>query len=207
MHILNAKRAKDLLELERRGDPEAPPSLVIVVDEFACTSDPDIVAAGDCTNHPSQFAGRNIRLESVQNAMEQGRIAARSLMGKREAYQNVPWFWSDQYDLKLQMVGLSQGYDQLVLRGDPANQRNFAAFYLREGRMIAADAISRPAEFMLAKQLGYYDKIGLNVNLVDEPAGGVVPVLEERVGAVFREWLQTMWTLPRIGYPGRDQPW
>jgi len=124
----------------------------IVVDEFACTSDPDIVAAGDCTNHPSQFAGRRIRLESVQNAMEQGRIAARSLMGKREAYQNVPWFWSDQYDLKLQMVGLSQGYDQLVLRGDPATQRNFAAFYLREGRMIAADAISRPAEFMLAKK-------------------------------------------------------
>ncbi|MES2884002.1 MAG: FAD-dependent oxidoreductase [Pseudomonadota bacterium] len=124
----------------------------IVVDEFACTSDPDIVAAGDCTNHPSQFAGRNIRLESVQNAMEQGRIAARSLMGKREAYQNVPWFWSDQYEFKLQMVGLSQGYDQLVLRGDPATQRNFAAFYLREGRMIAADTVSRPAEFMLAKK-------------------------------------------------------
>ena len=124
----------------------------IVVDEFACTADPDIVAAGDCTNHPSNFAGRRIRLESVQNAMEQGRIAARSMVGKREAYQNVPWFWSDQYDLKLQMVGLSQGYDQLVLRGDPATQRNFAAFYLREGRMIAADAISRPAEFMLAKK-------------------------------------------------------
>ncbi len=124
----------------------------IVVDEFACTSDPDIVAAGDCTNHPSNFAGRRIRLESVQNAMEQGRIAARSLVGKREAYQNVPWFWSDQYDLKLQMVGLSQGYDQLVLRGDPATQRSFSAFYLREGKMIAADAVSRPAEFMLAKK-------------------------------------------------------
>ena len=124
----------------------------IVVDEFACTSDPDIVAAGDCTSHPSAFAGRRIRLESVQNAMEQGRIAARSMVGKREAYQNVPWFWSDQYDLKLQMVGLSQGYDQLVVRGDPATQRSFSAFYLREGRMIAADAVSRPAEFMLAKK-------------------------------------------------------
>lgn len=124
----------------------------IVVDEFACTSDPDIVAAGDCTNHPSTFAGRRIRLESVQNAMEQGRIAARSMVGKSEAYQNVPWFWSDQYDLKLQMVGLSQGYDQLVVRGDPATLRSFSAFYLREGRMIAADAISRPAEFMLAKK-------------------------------------------------------
>lgn len=124
----------------------------IVVDEFARTSDPDVVAAGDCTNHPSPFAGRRIRLESVQNAMEQGRIAARSLLGKTEPYHNVPWFWSDQYDLKLQMVGLSQGYDQLVLRGDPQTQRSFSAFYLREGRMIAADAVSRPAEFMLAKK-------------------------------------------------------
>ncbi|ROH93478.1 pyridine nucleotide-disulfide oxidoreductase [Stagnimonas aquatica] len=124
----------------------------IVVDQHARTSDPDIVAAGDCSNHPSNFAGRRIRLESVQNAMEQGRIAARSMLGKDEAYQNVPWFWSDQYDLKLQMVGLSQGYDQLVLRGDPATQRNFAAFYLKAGKLIAADTVSRPGEFMLAKK-------------------------------------------------------
>ena len=124
----------------------------IVVDEYARSSDPDIVAAGDCSNHPSQFAGRRIRLESVQNAMEQGRIAARTILGKGEAYQNVPWFWSDQYDLKLQMVGLSTGYDQLVLRGDPATQRNFAAFYLQAGKLIAADTVSRPAEFMLAKK-------------------------------------------------------
>lgn len=124
----------------------------IVVDEFARTSDPDIVAAGDCTNHPSHFAGRRIRLESVQNAMEQGRIAARSILDKGEAYQNVPWFWSDQYDLKLQMVGLSTGYDQLVLRGDPATQRSFAAFYLKAGKLIAADTVTRPGEFMLAKK-------------------------------------------------------
>lgn len=124
----------------------------IAVDEYARTSDPDIVAAGDCTSHPSQFAGRRIRLESVQNAMEQGRIAARSILGKGEAYQNVPWFWSDQYDCKLQMVGLSQGYEQLVLRGDPATQRNFAAFYLKAGRLIAADTVTRPGEFMLAKK-------------------------------------------------------
>ena len=124
----------------------------IAVDEFARTSDPDIVAAGDCTSHPSNFAGRRIRLESVQNAMEQGRIAARSILGKGEAYQNVPWFWSDQYDCKLQMVGLSGGYDRLVLRGDPATQRNFAAFYLKEGKLIAADTVTRPGEFMLAKK-------------------------------------------------------
>lgn len=125
----------------------------IVVDEYARTSDPDIYAAGDCSNHPSSFLGRRVRLESVQNAMEQARAAARNLLGKNEPYHMVPWFWSDQYDLKLQMVGISAGFDQLVLRGDPATQRNFAAFYLKEGRLIAADTVSRPQDFMFAKKL------------------------------------------------------
>jgi 3-phenylpropionate/trans-cinnamate dioxygenase ferredoxin reductase subunit len=125
----------------------------IVVDEFARTADPDILAAGDCTDHPSEFLGRRVRLESVQNAMEQGRTAARTLVGKNEPYRTVPWFWSDQYDLKLQMVGISAGYDQIVLRGDPTTQRNFAVFYLREGRIIAADTVSRPQDFMFAKKL------------------------------------------------------
>jgi 3-phenylpropionate/trans-cinnamate dioxygenase ferredoxin reductase subunit len=124
----------------------------IVVDEYARTSDPDIVAAGDCANHPNEFAGRRLRLESVQNAMEQGRIAARTLAGKLEPYRVVPWFWSDQYDLKLQMVGLSTGYDRVVLRGNPA-KRAFTAFYLREGRVIAADSISKMADFGIAKKL------------------------------------------------------
>lgn len=125
----------------------------IVVDEYALTSDPDIAAAGDCTNHPSQYAGRRVRLESVQNAMEQGRVAAHSLLGKKQPYHTVPWFWSDQYELKLQMVGLSTGYDQIVLRGNPASSRSFSAFYLAGGRIIAADMISRPQEFMVAKKL------------------------------------------------------
>ncbi|SFF26851.1 3-phenylpropionate/trans-cinnamate dioxygenase ferredoxin reductase subunit [Fontimonas thermophila] len=125
----------------------------IVVDEYTRTADPDIYAAGDCTHHPSRFLGRYVRLESVQNAMEQGRAAARNIMGRQEPYQMVPWFWSDQYDLKLQMVGISSGYDQLVLRGDPATQRHFAVFYLKNGRIIAADTVSRPQEFMLAKKL------------------------------------------------------
>ncbi len=125
----------------------------IVVDECTQTSDPDIVAAGDCTNHPSEFAGRRLRLESVQNAMEQGRAAAHAMLGKAVPYQMVPWFWSDQYDLKLQMVGLSAGFDQSVMRGDPATQRHFATFYLRDGVVIAADAISRPQDFMVAKKM------------------------------------------------------
>ncbi|HSW13278.1 MAG TPA: FAD-dependent oxidoreductase [Solimonas sp.] len=124
----------------------------IVVDEFSQTSDPDIVAAGDCTNHPNPHYGRRLRLESVQNAMEQGRAAAHTLFGQPKRYDMVPWFWSDQYDLKLQMVGLSTGFDQFVLRGDPAT-RSFAAFYLGDGKLIAADAISRPQDFMIAKKL------------------------------------------------------
>ncbi len=125
----------------------------IVVDEFTQTMDEHIVAAGDCTNHPNAHFSRRLRLESVQNAMEQGRVAARNLLGKKEPYQMVPWFWSDQYDLKLQMVGLSNGYDQIVLRGDTCTQRNFAVFYLKEGQVIAADTVTRPLEFMLAKKI------------------------------------------------------
>ncbi|MGQ0501592.1 MAG: NAD(P)/FAD-dependent oxidoreductase [Panacagrimonas sp.] len=124
----------------------------IVVDAYTRTSDPHIHAAGDCTNHPSEFLGRRIRLESVQNAMEQGRCGAANMLGKVQPYANVPWFWSDQYDLKLQMVGISTGYEQCVLRGDPAS-RSFGAFYFRQGVLMAADTVSRPQEFMLAKKL------------------------------------------------------
>jgi 3-phenylpropionate/trans-cinnamate dioxygenase ferredoxin reductase subunit len=124
----------------------------IVVNEHAATSDPDIAAAGDCTNHPSVFCGRRIRLESVPNAVEQARVAAAYLAGKPRVYDSVPWFWSDQYDLKLQMTGLSQGYDQFVLRGSMQN-KSFAAFYLKEGRLIACDAVNRAQEFMVAKRM------------------------------------------------------
>lgn len=125
----------------------------IVVDECARTSDPDIVAAGDCANHPNRFAGGRTRLESVQNAMEQARVAAAAMLGAEEAYEAVPWFWSDQYDCKLQMAGLSGGFDAIVLRGDPESELRFSAFYLREGRLIAADSVGRPQDFMFAKKL------------------------------------------------------
>lgn len=124
----------------------------IVVDECARTSDADIVAAGDCTSHPSEFLGRRVRLESVQNALEQARAAAATLAGQPQPYRAVPWFWSDQYDLKLQMVGLSAGHDEVVLRGDPA-KRSFALFYLQEGRLIAAEAVNRAPEFVFARKL------------------------------------------------------
>lgn len=124
----------------------------IVVNEYAQTTDPDIYAAGDCANHPSPLYGCRLRLESVQNAMDQARCAAANMLGTPTQYDALPWFWSDQYDLKLQMVGLSQGYDDVVVRGNP-DERSFSVCYLKEGKLIAMDSISRPKDFMMAKKL------------------------------------------------------
>ncbi len=125
----------------------------IKVNSQAQTSDPSIYAAGDCTCHYNPVYDRWLRLESVQNAAEQAHIAALAICGKPEDYHALPWFWSDQYDLKLQIAGLSQGYDQVVIRGDITNSRRFAAFYLRQGRIIAVDAVNKPPEFMFSKTL------------------------------------------------------
>lgn len=125
----------------------------IVVDACARTDDPDIFAAGDCTNHPNGIYGRRLRLESVHNAIEQAKTAAAAIAGKDKPYDQVPWFWSDQYDLKLQIAGLSAGYTQAVLRGDPAGSRSFAVFYLKDGVLIAVDAVNRAPEFMMSKML------------------------------------------------------
>ena len=125
----------------------------IVVDEYARTSDHDILAAGDCTWHYNPIYGRHMRLESLQNALDQATVAANTLCGNLKPYSALPWFWSDQYDMKLQIAGLSQGYDQIVIRGDKDNSRSFAAFYLQQGRIIAADCVNRAQEFMLCKNL------------------------------------------------------
>jgi 3-phenylpropionate/trans-cinnamate dioxygenase ferredoxin reductase subunit len=124
----------------------------IVVDEFCRTADPHVLAIGDCTNHPNRLLGRRLRLESVHNAQEQAKTAAATLCGQSKPYTQVPWFWSDQYDLKLQIVGISGTHDQVVLRGDP-NSRSFAAFYMQGDLLMAVDAINRPREFMLSKKL------------------------------------------------------
>lgn len=125
----------------------------IVVDAYCRTNDANIVAAGDCTSHFNPIYRRRIRLESVPNANEQGKVAAASICGAYKESRSLPWFWSDQYDIKLQIAGLSQGYDQVVIRGDPHAARSFAAFYLQDGRLIAADCVNRPQEFMLSRQM------------------------------------------------------
>jgi 3-phenylpropionate/trans-cinnamate dioxygenase ferredoxin reductase subunit len=123
----------------------------IIVDDCARSSDPLIVAAGDCTAR-RLADGSLLRLESVQNAVEQGKSAAAALLGRQRPFTAAPWFWSDQYDLKLQMVGLSQGYDEIVTRGNP-EQPAFSAYYLRAGKLIAVDSLSRIADHMNARKL------------------------------------------------------
>ncbi len=124
----------------------------IVVDCSCQTSDPDIFAVGDCTYHPNRLLGRDVRLESVHNALEQAKTAAANLCGQLSEYAQVPWFWSDQYDLKLQIVGLSEGHDEVVIRGDPATSA-FSCLYLKNGRLIAIDAVNQPRDFMQSKKL------------------------------------------------------
>ena len=124
----------------------------ILVDEYCRTADERIFAAGDCTNHPNSLLDRRLRLESVHNAMEQGKTAAVNLGGQRRVYAEMPWFWSDQFDIKLQMVGLSDGFDQLVQRGS-MEDKSFLVFYLKDGVLIAVDAVNNPRDFMACRKL------------------------------------------------------
>ncbi len=125
----------------------------ITVDDHAATSDPDIFAVGDCSFHPSHTYGRMMRLESVQNAADQAKIAAANICGKDKTYDAVPWFWSDQFDLGLKIAGVSDGYDRVIVRGLPDKARDFVVWYLKDGKLIAADCINRPKEFMVARQV------------------------------------------------------
>ncbi len=138
----------------------------IVVDDRCYTSDPDILAIGDCTSHPNSILDRRLRLESVHNALEQAKTAACNILGDESHYSQVPWFWSDQYDLKLQIAGLSQGYDQTVIRGSPED-RSFACLYLQDGTLIAIDAVNSPRDFMQAKKL-IADKVIIDPKLLGD---------------------------------------
>jgi len=150
----------------------------IVVDEFARTSNPAIVAAGDCTTlpHPLNGTGR-IRIESVQNAIAQAQAAAASLVGRPQATHAVPWFWSDQADLKLQIAGLSQGYDQVVVRGEPDSEQ-FSVLYYADGRLLAVDAINAARDFMLVRKI-----LGEDGTIPPELAGDTSRQLKELVSA------------------------
>jgi 3-phenylpropionate/trans-cinnamate dioxygenase ferredoxin reductase subunit len=124
----------------------------IVVDDCGRTSDPAVFAVGDATNHPNDLLGKRLRLESVPAAMGQARAAASAILGNPKPFHELPWFWSDQYDIKLQIAGLSEIGDRVVLRGDPATRR-FAAFYLREGVIVAVNSVNSAKDFMVGKKL------------------------------------------------------
>ena len=122
----------------------------IVVNEFCQTSHPDVFAIGDVAQQRSVLYGRDVRIESVPDATEQAKTVARFITGTPTAHDALPWFWSDQFDLKLQIAGLSDGHDAVVLRGDPAS-RSFAAWYFAGDRLLAVDAVNAPRDFMTAR--------------------------------------------------------
>jgi 3-phenylpropionate/trans-cinnamate dioxygenase ferredoxin reductase subunit len=124
----------------------------IVVDQHLATADPAILAIGDCANFPTPFAAGRVRLESVQNAVDQARGVAAYIVGKPTPYDKVPWFWSDQGDLKLQIAGITLGHDNTVLRGDPAGG-HFSVFCYRAGRLIGVESVNQTADHVVARRL------------------------------------------------------
>lgn len=144
------------------------------VDEYCRTSLPDIYAIGDCAAHANTFAhDRVIRLESVQNANDQAKVAASHIMGKAEAYHAIPWFWSNQYDLRLQTVGLSLDYDQELVRGDPAS-RSFSVIYMRNGKVVALDCVNATKDYVQGRK-AILDGLLLDQAQLADPA---VPIKE-----------------------------
>ncbi|MDQ0837786.1 NAD(P)/FAD-dependent oxidoreductase [Sphingomonas faeni] len=134
-------------------DAGAPGGNGVAVDGACRTGLPDVYAIGDCASHANRFAGGAVvRVESVQNANDQATVVAKDIVGQPAVYDAVPWFWSNQYDLKLQTVGLSIGYDDAVLRGDPAT-RKFSVVYLRDCRVIALDCVGAVKDYVQGRKL------------------------------------------------------
>lgn len=125
----------------------------IIIDGHGRTSVPDIVAAGDCANYFSIHYERRVRLESVPNAGEHAKVAAATMCDKKREISGLPWFWSDQFDIKLQISGLNQGHNKVIIRGDHITGRSFSCFYFINDRMIAADCINRPQDFVFSKRI------------------------------------------------------
>tara|TARA_R110002049_G_scaffold171426_2_gene337931 strand:- start:1976 stop:3229 length:1254 start_codon:yes stop_codon:yes gene_type:complete len=121
----------------------------IKVNSFARTNDEDIYAVGDCTFHYNPYYGRYVRLESVQNAVDQAKVAAASICGKNNIYDTIPWFWSDQYNVKLQMVGLSQGYNDVVVRSEDPENLSFSVWYFKDDDLLSVDAVNNGKAYVL----------------------------------------------------------
>ena len=140
----------------------------ITVDEYGRTNYKNIYACGDCTNHPNKLLNKNLRLESVHNAMEQAKTVASSIMSNPSEYSQIPWFWSDQYDHKLQIVGLSGDHDTVTMRGDTSDSK-FMLFYTREEELIAVDSINNSKEFLICRKL-VTNKVKIKPSMISDPA-------------------------------------
>jgi 3-phenylpropionate/trans-cinnamate dioxygenase ferredoxin reductase subunit len=141
----------------------------ILVDQSGRTSDPHIFAAGDCTRHSNALFGRRVRLESVQNAIDQATVAAVGMGGGELTYKRVPWFWSNQYEYKLQSAGLFDGFDEIVERGNPAEGR-FALLYRKAGQLIAVDAVNMPAAYLSARRaIALRGEIAIDTAMIPQP--------------------------------------
>ncbi len=138
----------------------------ILVDEFGQTNHKNVYACGDCTSHPNKLLNRQLRLESVHNAMEQSKTVALSALAKPLEYNQVPWFWSDQYDHKLQIVGLSGGHDNVTLRGNTKDQQ-FMLFYTKENELVAVDAVNNPKEFLICRKL-VANKVKIKAEMISD---------------------------------------
>jgi 3-phenylpropionate/trans-cinnamate dioxygenase ferredoxin reductase component len=124
----------------------------VIVNEFQQTNYSNIYAIGDCANHFNAFANKNLRLESVQNAVDQAKVAVNHILGKPQPYHTVPWFWTNQYHLKLQMAGINSEYDETAIRGD-IDGHKFSVFYYKNQQLIAVDSLNRPADHLAARKL------------------------------------------------------
>jgi len=139
----------------------------IEVDEYGRTNLKNIYACGDCTNHPNKLLNKNLRLESVHNAMEQAKTVASSIMSNPSEYSQIPWFWSDQYDHKLQIVGLSGDHDTVTMRGDTSDSK-FMLFYTKEDELIAVDSINNSKEFLICRKL-VTNKVKIKPSMISDP--------------------------------------
>jgi 3-phenylpropionate/trans-cinnamate dioxygenase ferredoxin reductase component len=143
----------------------------IIVDEYCRAGNGAIFAAGDCTNHPSPRYGLRVRLESVDNAFEQAKTAALNMLDRQVAHDRVPWFWSDQFDNKLLIAGLSPEYDQQVLRGDPAS-RSFSVCYLKGRELVAVEAVNHSKDYMAARKL-IAERVLVDLKKIADPEVGL----------------------------------
>ena len=148
----------------------------IVVNEFGKTDYANIYACGDCTNHPNKLLNKKIRLESVHNAMEQSKTVASSIINKSIEYNQIPWFWSDQYDHKLQIVGLSGEHDKVIMRGD-MSEAKFMLFYTKDEKLIAVDAVNNSKEFLICKKL-VANKVTIKPDEISNPDTNLNDLIE-----------------------------